>query len=552
MLSSLHIRNYILIDALDVTFPDGLVIITGQTGAGKSIILGALSLLMGGKADASVISAGNGNCMVEGEFDLSSEKVREVLERNDIDWDGGHLIIRRTISSVGRSRSFINDVPVAVGVLSEISSMLIDIHSQHQSLMLSDKTYQLSVLDAFAGNGALLASCREKWKRLHDLRSELEDRKTRLASLLSEREYNSASLSGLVAAGLRDGELTELEEEQRTLANAEEIKSLLTGARELLNPSNDVSSPVSSSLKEAERCLSKAGPFLPAAENLVSRLESARIEIDDVLGEVETLDSSVLVSEERLALVEDRMSLLYELMRRHGVSSEAELIAVRDSLARTMDDTAGLEESIKETEKELSRTQFLYEQVCAELSASRAKAAPGLAAAILDKLHYLELDRALFDIRLISCAGGATGADTVVFLFDAAGKSLADVAKCASGGEISRIMLSIKAIMAGLQDMPVLVFDEIDTGVSGSVADRMGSVICRMAGGMQVFAITHLPQVVAKGRAHFLVSKTAGDKGDVSSIKELSPEERVMEIARMLSGAQVTPEAVANARTLLG
>lgn len=550
MLESLHIRNYILIDSLDVDFPDGLVIITGQTGAGKSIILGALSLLMGGKADASVISGGADSCVVEAEFRVSGAGIEAELEENDVEWNGGRLTVRRVVHSSGRSRSFINDTPVNVGLLTAISSRLVDIHSQHQSLMLTDHRFQLAALDGFAGNGVALGECRAEWTRLNSLRGELQTIRSEMARMEAEREYDEARYARLEAASPRDGELAELDEEQKTLANAEEIKQALHSARMQMDPEDDDLQPVSAALKEAQRCLTRITPFLPAAAAVADRIESARIDLDDILSELETMDAGVEVSPTRLDEVEKRQALIMDLLRKFGCSSEEELIALKESLAGKLSDSSSLEDRAIELEGKIREAETSYGKAAAALHEARKAAASRFADAIQDKLRFLELDRAVFKVALEVCPAGPAGTDAVSFLFDASGMAPRDVSKCASGGEISRIMLCLKAMMAANEEMPTMVFDEIDTGVSGSVADKMGSLICEMGADMQVFAITHLPQVAAKGNAHFLVSKSVGDRTQ-STIKKLSREERVMEIARMLSGSSISDEAVANARILL-
>ena len=549
MLKSLHIENYVLIDSLEVDFPEGLIIITGQTGAGKSIILGALSLLMGGKADASVISEEGGSCVVEGVFITKESTVRDILDNNDIEWNGGELVIRRTVASTGRSRSFVNDSPVPVTVLQELASLLADVHSQHQSLLLTDRRFQLRMLDAYASNTGLLESCAAAWTRLQDIKSGLEKVYAQIRKANEEKDYLQARFKQLEEARLIDGELEELEAEQKQLANAGQIKDALSGMNFCFNPEGG--SSISSSLKEVERLLGHIRDYVPEAEELSERIDSARIELDDISGTIQAIDSRIELSPERLEKVEERMSLLYDLMKRHSCASIAELIEKRDSLASSIDYSSSLEEHCAELEKERSIAENNYNEIAADLGSSRKKVLKSFAESIEQSLRELELDKALFEVKLSASNAGPTGCDEIQFLFSSTGSNPIDVAKCASGGEISRIMLCLKAMMAKYSNMPTMFFDEIDTGVSGSVADKMGSMICRMGESMQVFAITHLPQVAAKGKAHYLVAKSMAGNRVLSTINKIDGEARLYEIARLLSGSTITPEAVANAGTLL-
>ena len=559
MLKELHIKNYVLIDSLDIEFPAGLVIITGQTGAGKSIILGALSLVLGSKADASAIGASGDTCVVEAVFDLKDEdgSIRALLDENEIDYDSDELIIRRVINASGRSRSFVNDSPAPLKVLTALSSRLIDIHSQHETMLLMDKAFQMSMLDHFADDAALLSSCREAWTELTGLKSELASVTETLAKMNAEQDYNQAQYSQLEAAKLKEGELEELETEQKQLANAEEIKSSLYQIENYFNPSADDGQDERPSLdfilKESSKLLDKISAYVPAASALSGRIESSRLELDDVLSEVSELESRTDVSNDRLQEVDDRLSMLYDLMKKHSCSGIDELIALRDKLSEALADTSVLEARKSELQKRIATAEAVLDEACVRLHDARAKAAPEFADAICGSIRSLELDRAVFDVVLEPSQQGPSGSDSILFRFSSTGKNPVDVAKCASGGEMSRIMLCLKAMMARYTNMPSMIFDEIDTGVSGSVADKMGEMICSMGDYMQVFAITHLPQVAAKGDAHYIVTKTfEPDDRAVTSIRRISGEERLMEVARILSGSKVTPEAIANAKSLLG
>ena len=518
MLRSLHVENYVLIDSLDIQFPEGLVIITGQTGAGKSILLGALSLLTGAKADAGIIASGADSCVVEGEFVVEGDKasLQAALEQAEVEWNDGELLIRRVVHASGRSRSFINDSPVSVQLLSELSQQLIDIHSQHQSLALTKSSFQLALLDHFAGNDALRAVCSTQWAALQGVSRELSELRERLARLAAEKEYNQAQWEQLDKARLRAGELEELEEEQKQLANAEQIKENLSLVEQALDCTDR--------LREARKLLEKTSAFIPAVAELASRLDSSRLEIEDIAADVSSRNASLSISGERLEQVEDRISLLYQLMRKHNVRTVEELVAVRDRYAEALFDSSALELREDELVKAQAAARKDYDDTAAAL--------------------HKEVQQSAY---------GALGADNALFLFSSTGSSPVELSKCASGGELSRIMLCLKEMMARYVGMPTMIFDEIDTGVSGSVADKMGRMICTMGEHMQVFAITHLPQVAAKGCAHYVVSKSEDPSGRVvSSIRLLDSESRIREIARLLSGELITPAALANARELLG
>ena len=557
MLARLQVRNYVLIDSLEIDFPEGLIIITGQTGAGKSILLGALSLVMGAKADASMISDGADNCVVEAEFSVSDQDgtLRTLVEENDVEWEDGSLMIRHVVNRSGRSRSFINDCPVQVSVLQEISSHLIDVHSQHQTLLLADRRFQIDTLDRYAGVSELKAECAQLWRTLNSLKTELSSVEEQIAHLAADREYNEAQYRQLEAAGVRVGELAELEEEQKQLANAEEIRTGLLSVEELFTAASSQGEirSLDSSLKEVTRILTRVGRYVPLASELSERVDQTRRELDDVLSEVASLNSRIDVSDERLEQVETRMSMLYALLHKHSCIDEAELIALKDRFSEMLFDSTRLDERKMQLLDELTSTQKELENVADRIHEARVKASGPFASDMTDAVRGLELPYAVFETRISPASLSATGRDAVSFLFSASGSNAVDLAKCASGGELSRIMLALKAMRARFVNMPTMVFDEIDTGVSGSVADKIGTMICQMGDNMQVFAITHLPQVAAKGSAHYLVSKEIDPSHSkaVSQIKRLSDEQRVMEVARMLSGSVLTDAAVQNARSLL-
>ena len=545
MLHYLHIENYVLIDSLDIEFPEGLIIITGQTGAGKSILLGALSLLTGTKADATVIADGADSLVVEAEFDVEDTdgQIQKLLDSSDIEFDKGKLLIRRVVHRSGRSRSFINDSPVSASTLGELSSYIIDIHSQHQNLLLNRGNFQLSLLDHFAGTDSLCSRCSYLYSQMRSLEKNIDSFRTTLKASQAESEFNRAQLDQLEKAHLRSGEYEELEQEQKELASAEEIKSFLAEAS-ILNET-------ASNIKTAQKALEKVSRYWEGAKELAERAESTRLEIEDIAYEVDSKNSSLSVSADRLEEVEDRLSVLHTLMRKHDRHSVEALIELKNTLEATLHSDQESEEKLEEMEGQLKKVVDEYNECARELHEKRAESATKLSEELQKKIRSLELDKAVFLVSLDHCEPKETGIDECVFKFDSNGRVPSELSKCASGGEMSRIMLCIKEMMSRYSGMPTLIFDEIDTGVSGSVAHKMGKMICDMGKNMQVFAITHLPQVAAKGDAHYLVSKKDENGRTISTLKRLAPEERINEIARLLSGEHITKEAIANAKSLL-
>ena len=544
MLYSLTVSNYILIGFLETTFPEGLVIISGETGAGKSILLGALALVLGAKADAGMVGPHGDNCVVEAEFGVDAD-IRHILEEADLPAEGDRLLLRRTVAASGRSRSFANDEPVSVNVLQELAAHLVDIHSQHQTLRLQDGRFRMEALDLWAGAEPLRRDCGRAWTALQESRTTLATLQQRLDRARQEQDFNQARWERLDSAHLQPGEMESLEAEQKQLAHAEEIKETLCGAQQLLSPEEDAA--ITQRLRESIKLLEKAGRFIPSLLPLAERLSSARLELDDIVQEIDAVNGGTEASPQRLEEVEERLSLLYSLLQKHGVGTVEELIAERDRLQERVLDATDLVLEVEKARKDVDALEKTHARLCRDLHDKRQAAAEAFAEAIGSQLKALDLDKALFQVVLEESTPGPDGADTIRFLFSSTGYTPTDVAKSASGGELSRIMLGLKAVMARFKQLPTLVFDEIDTGVSGSTADKMGSLVCEMGRDMQVFAITHLPQVAAKGNAHYLVSKT----GDVTSMHCLDRESRVRELARMLSGATITPAAMANAEALL-
>ncbi len=537
MLARLTINNYALIDALDISFPKHLVIITGRTGAGKSILLGALSLLLGARADADVICDRSRNCVVEAQF---------------IDDEGQERIVRRVVTPQGRSRAFIDDMPVTLDELKTLTASLVDIHSQNSQTMLGDAAFQRRVLDAFAGNAALLGRYEAAYRHFKELGRELAELEQRVAQSARNRDYLQFQFDQLAKAALEPGELERLEKEQLELANAEDLKlSLRTALDALENERSDVQT----ALKEAIGNLSKAARVIDRLEPLLQRLESSRIELKDIVNELDAEQEKISVDDARLEAVENRIALIYDLMRKHEVDDVDKLLALKDSLQASLQEGDDLGERLADVRRQKDEADRLCAELSMELHSARLQAAPKLSQVLQSSIRGLEMPFAAFSAQLEALPErGPAGEDAVRFFFSAAGDDRPkELSKVASGGELSRIMLCVKALLAQHVQMPTMIFDEIDVGVSGSVADKMGRMIVGMGDSMQVIAITHLPQVASKGNAHYLVYKEIGDDRVASSkIRKIEGEERAREIARMLSGQEVTPEALANARVLLG
>lgn len=533
MLKRLLIENYALIDHLDISFPGELVIITGETGAGKSILLGALSLVLGGRSDVSVLKDPSRNCVVEAVFEQ----------------EGRERIFRRVVSPQGRSRGFIDDEPASVEVLRMEAAALIDIHAQHQQLLLSEQAFQRNVLDSYAGISQAVAAHGKTYQVMLDAEKALADLDAEIAAAERERDYMEFQYKQLDEAALRDGELEELEEEQHRLAHGETVKEQLSLADRLFAGEDDA---LESRLKEIGAALQRVELYYPEFASLRQRIESSRIELKDIQEEVTSRGERISFSPGRLSEVDQRLAALYALLRKFNVTTVAGLLALRDELSARLAADVDRQLSRKGLSKELESLRASCTASAEAIHDARVKAAPGLSALLQDEVRALEMPRARFAVEVSRRSDvGADGCDDITFLFDANERGPRPLAKCASGGELSRIMLCIKAQLAQYQGMPTLIFDEIDAGVSGSVAEKMGRLIARMGARMQVFAITHLPQVASKGAAHFLVYKEPGPSGMRTCIRQISGQERQREIARMLSGEDITPEALANAGVLL-
>ncbi len=536
MLERLTIQNYALIESLDIEFPDGLVIITGETGAGKSVLLGAVSLLSGGKADPSILRDEGKNCVVEAIFSQ----------------DGRQTILRRVISPSMRSRFFIDDEPVSAARMAEVSSALMDIHSQHSNLLLSSRRFQLEMIDGFSKNGKILENYSAEYNAVKDLEERIQALEQKIQKAQAESASRSEDLKRLEEACLAEGELEALEQEQRQLENAESLRESAFGAASLLE-GEDTS--VVRNLKEAIKNVEKLSSVVPRMESLSARLESCRVECKDIASDLQQFAQEISASPRRLEQIEERLSALYSVMRRFSRNDISSLIALRDELKASV---TGVEDLVWEKgklEKELASHRGKRAEIASTLTSKRVAAAARIQERLQESIRNLEMPSACICVEVDSVNGfGPDGADNPRILFSANPKEkMVELDKVASGGELSRIMLCIKSLMASCLKMPAMFFDEIDTGVSGSVADKMGHQIVDMGQNLQVIAITHLPQVASKGVAHILVYKDMSSDGrNTVRLKFLQGKGRVMEIARLLSGEKTTAQAVANAEVLLG
>ncbi|MDO4367880.1 MAG: DNA repair protein RecN [Bacteroidales bacterium] len=554
MLKRLYISNFALIDSVEIEFPNGLIIISGETGAGKSILLGGLSLLLGGKSDSSSLLDKERNCIVEGTFSIENQptllkEICTVLECDNL--PGNELLVRRVISPNGRSRSFINDIPVQLAVLSQITLKLIDIHAQHATLRLNDKDYQMSVLDYYCGAEKELEAYREANGLLSKKYAELKEVKERAAANERNMDYISYRLEKLQEAALKEGELERLEEEQKQLSTAEEYKNDLCASIGMLSANADRS--FVQNLKDISHLLNRHTDAHPKLAELSERFESIRIELKDLESDLQDEAERVVISPARLQDVEERLNTLYSLMKKHGVNSIEELIEERNRLQGEIEISNNATQKIEEIEAEVEVLRKKREICAAELSAKRKSAADKLGDVLQERIRRLEMQDAIFTVSLCPADDYEhNGKDKVEFLFSAnKGIAPAPVQKAASGGELSRLMLCIKWLMAKYTGMPTMIFDEIDTGVSGRIADKMGALIDEMGRNMQIFSITHLPQIASKGDTHILVYKETDAEQTKSKLKILTPQERVMEIARMLSGEVLSEAAIENAKYLL-
>ena len=550
MLRHLFIKNYTLIDQLDIDFFPGFSVITGETGAGKSIILGALGLLLGNRADVRQIKNGEAKCVIEAQFDLEDSALSTFFTDNDIDYDGGECILRREVNASGKSRAFINDTPVQLVLLKELGEHLIDIHSQHQNLLLQKDDFMLGIVDVIAHNGTLRGQFDKLYARQHECRKQLDSLKERIEKNRANEDFLRFQFQELERDHFADGEQEELERQSEILSHAEEIKSALYTAQGVL--SEDDTNVIGQLRAMANSLHAIEGVYAPAGE-LAQRIDSTYVELKDIADEISGGAERVDFSPEQLDAVNARLDALYALEQKYHVGSVAELLAIQADIAAKLS-------SLDNSSDELAAVEAAYTQAyqacmtkAQELRASRAKAARKVETELSKRLVPLGIPNVRFQIQMADKALGSDGIDRLQFYFSANKSTpLQPIAQIASGGEIARVMLSLKAMVSGAVKLPTIIFDEIDTGVSGRVAEQMAHIMREMGDAhRQVISITHLPQIAAVGTTHYKVSKEDRDDMTVSHMRLLSPEERVGEIAQMLSGNDITPAAIENAKSLL-
>ncbi|MCB4809306.1 DNA repair protein RecN [Tamlana sp. 62-3] len=549
MLTSLSIKNYALIDHLKVDFNDGFSIITGETGAGKSILLGGLSLILGKRADLSSLKDDTKKCIIEAVFNIEKYKLEALFKAEDFDYEG-QTIIRREILPSGKSRAFVNDSPVNLSSLQLLGERLIDIHSQHQTMQLTNNDYQFQVIDALAKNDDILKNYKQELRVLKKLEKEYKELLNFKAEAIKEHDYNSFLLSELVEANLVNDELQALEEEYETLNNIENIQEKLSEAEQLLGDEQMGALTALTALKNA---LQKLSSYSVKYEDVYKRAESSFIELDDIFSEITSLQEAIDADPNRLEVVDARLKMLHNLMQKHVVSEVSELIEIKNKLQEKVAVTENLDDSIKAKQSEINSKEKQLNTIALQITKQRNAVIPELKTQLETLLSSLGMPNAQFKIDLsLSSTFLANGKDELSFLFSAnKGGNFNEFKKAASGGELSRIMLAIKSVLANYIQLPTIMFDEIDTGVSGEISNKMGDIMLQMSKTMQVFSITHLPQVAAKGHSHFKVYKEDVNEVTQTNLVKLNHDERIVEIAQMLGGTEMSTSAIAHAKDLL-
>jgi DNA repair protein RecN (Recombination protein N) len=549
MLKQLHISNYALIDELNVSFESGFNVITGETGAGKSILLGALGFALGDRADTNVLYDKDKKCVVEAQFVLTDEAMKPLFEANDLDFET-ECIFRRELNPQKKSRAFINDTPVALQTMKEMGCQLVDIHSQHDSLLLTDADFQLKLLDEIAQNSEILAAYQTEYSNFNALKRKLNELKDIATKNTAENDYLKFQLDELDKANLKEGEYADIEQTLSVMENAEEIKTLLVTANGLLD---DSETAILGQVNELSSALSRLKHLLPDTESLQERVDNLRVELKDIAYDLRRKEDDTQFDEGQLQSLQERYDLLSRLMMKHHVKEFEELIALRDNLKEKVNAFENIDEAIAQAEKELSNSKKQLSSLAKTLHDKRCQAAEAFGEKVEALVQQLAMPFAQFQVSVESQDSfGSKGSDEIRFLFSAnKGIAVDDLRRVASGGELSRLMLSIKSAVSSYNYIPTLIFDEIDSGVSGEVAAKIGAIMQQMGNALQLISITHLPQVASQAKHHYFIYKDNDGARTQSHICMLNPEERVREIAKMLSNDKVTPEALRAAEVLL-
>ena len=550
MLKHLYIKNFALIDILDIDLYPGFSVITGETGAGKSIVLGAIGLLLGQRADLKTLKQGAERCVIEAHFDLSRYDMKDFFDENDIEYDANDCIIRRELTAAGKSRAFINDTPVQLSMLKELGERLVDVHSQHQNLLLNKQDFQMSVLDIIADDAKELADYKASYDAYHQAANELEALKEEIERNRQNVDFLQFQYQELEGARLNIGEQEELEQKSDTMTHAEDIKSALYTADNALQADE---TGIVSQMRSALNAMKGISRVFSEVEELATRMDSTYIELKDIAQEVGSLLGNVDFDPAELDHINERLDRLYDLQKKYHAEDTKGLIALRDSLKEQLDHIDNSDETLREREQQVEQLKAQCQQKADTLTKLRTKAAKKVETEMQQRLVPLGMPNIRFQVSISKENLAANGQDKVAYLFSAnTSTPLQPVSQVASGGEIARVMLSLKAMISGAVKLPTIIFDEIDTGVSGKIAEKMAEIMYEMGSHeRQVISITHLPQIAALGAAHYKVEKEETPQGTTSRMEILSPEERITEIAQMLSGSKVTEAAIQNAKQLL-
>jgi DNA repair protein RecN (Recombination protein N) len=549
MLKSLTVSNYALIDSLSIDFDNGFSVITGETGAGKSILLGALGFVLGERSDSSIMLDETKKCTVEAEFLIDNERIKPFFEENDLDYDK-ELILRRELSSTKKSRAFINDTPVTAQQLKELGNQLVDIHSQHDSLLLTNADFQLDIVDNAADNYSLLVDYQAVYHKYVAFKNELKALREMAEKNVAENDFLAFQLDELLKADLQDNEYEEVSQRLEILENAEEVKTLLAQSLTTLSESEY---SVLDQLNELKSSVDRLKRYIPQAEQYLERIESTKIELKDIAQDLDAMQDSTQFDSDSLNEIQERFDLIQRLMMKHHVKDYSELLEIREDLQRKVGAYANIDEEIGKKERQLKDCEKELAKLADTLSGKRRKVKVSFEKSVTDIIRQLKMPHGVFEIEITDTAEFAvTGKNKVRFLFSA-NKGIApdDMSRVASGGELSRLMLAIKAVASKSSYIPTLIFDEIDTGVSGEVASKLGDIMQTMGESLQIISITHLPQIASKAKNHFFVYKDESEQKTRSCIRLLSHDERVTEIAKMLSNDKITPEAIKAAEVIL-